>query len=317
MLLIGSRAAKQHFSSFRQPKDYDFIASWPEVESFLNQYEWKNTSTHEKKIRARVKLPHMVKSFEFELTEYSPSGLAMVNDPINCQQNIQDNKLNLTYYVAAPETLFLLKKSHICFNIHWKKNMYDYLYLKERVDQNIINNDLFQLRFKEVQQRIKYKDRNFDVENSDFFKVSEKMVKRIVSHDNIHFATCFYDRPLFMEVKDDLSKAAMNPEKVFNLSYQKRIQLIQEECMALAIERNILPLAKDGLPFDSRRAYLDMAPRMITNYLPMFLRLFAVDNFLEILDLKVDYAKLFIENVVSLDKKLILRWQDNQKANTI
>lgn len=302
MLLIGSRAVKHFFPFYRRPKDYDFIASAHEVDHFLSNYKWKDISSHEKKIRARITINERPVVFEFELTEKSPSGNLLAMVPNNVYR--KDSELNLVYQVASPEILFLLKKSHICFNIHWKKNIADYLFLKERIDESKLDGQwrgLFDLRFREIKERVKFKDRDFDVDNSEFFKVSEKMINRMIPHDNLHFATCFYNRPLFMEVKDDLSKAAMNPTKVDALPHNKKIQLIQEECMALALERYILPCVRDMKPFNARQAYVDTAGRMVYNYLPMFLKFFAADNFVEILNLPCNYVTKFFDNVEGLN----------------
>lgn len=302
MLLIGSRAAKHHFPFYRRPKDYDFIASKHEIDHFLSSQKWKDISSHEKKVRARIVINDKPTVFEFEVTEKMPSGKQLAMIPNNVYR--KDTDLDIVYQVASPEILFLLKKSHICFNIHWKKNIADYLFLKDRIDESKLDGQwrgLFDLRFNETKERVKFKDRDFDVDNSEFFKVSEKMVNRMIPHDNLHLATCFYDRPLFMEVKDDLSKAVMNPAKVEALPHKKKIQLIQEECMALALERYILPCTRDMKPFSARQAYVDTAGRMVYNYLPMFLKFFAADNFVEILDLPVNYVEKFFDKAKGLN----------------
>lgn len=300
MLLIGSRAAKYHFPFFRKPNDYDFIATKSEVKDFLSNFKYTDISTHEKKVRARIDLGRPT-TFEFELSEhYESSNLLRLTDRSTVYQ---DDVLKSLYHIASPETLLLLKRTHLPFNIHWKKNMADYLFLKQNVDMNKLNDywhRIHDLRFEEIKERVKYKERSFDVSNSDFFKVSEKMVNRLIPHDNIHWATCFFGKPMFMTVKDDLSRAEMNPDKVNALSFDHKIKLIQEETMALAIERYILPSAKAGKIYDSHEAYATTAGKMVYNYLPMFLRFFAIDNFLEVLNLPIDYVSKFFKNVKGL-----------------
>ncbi|MEK6882098.1 MAG: hypothetical protein AABY22_20950, partial [Nanoarchaeota archaeon] len=201
---------------------------------------------------------------------------------------------------AAPEILLLLKRSHLPFNIHFKKNMTDFLYIRQFIDTDNLSDDWYrihQMRFEEIKTRVKYRERSFDVSNSEFFKVSEKMVNRMLPHDNIHWATCFYARPLFMEVKDDLERAEMNPDRVAALSHDNRIKLIQEEIMALSIERYVLPSIRQGKPYNAVEAYAATAGRMVYNYLPMFLKFFAIDNFLEILKFETDYVDKFFKNV--------------------
>ncbi len=301
MLLIGSRAAKHHCPDFRIPKDYDFIATSEEINLFLSNRKHEILPSHPKKIRARVRVGMRQKMFEMELADQIPSSKAIVDN--NEPNKIVDSELNWEYEVASLENLFLLKKSHICFNIHWKKNITDYLYLKSKINESKF--DLFwwhafDLRFNEIKERVRYKERSFDVTNSDFFKVSERFVKRMLPHDNIHYATCFFENPLFLRVKDDAGRAEMNPDKVEALPFDLKIKLIQEESMALAIERFILPAVKEKKEYDARKAYVDTAAAMVYNYLPMYLRLFAADNFLHILDLNVDYVGKFFKNVEGL-----------------
>ena len=202
MLLIGSRATLYHYSDARAPKDYDFLATKEEVDFFLSFFKWKDTSSHEKKLRARVKLDDRFHSFEFDLVEYYPSSkLILDNDKMSI---VNDNLLHFQYHVASPATLLLLKKSHITFNIHWWKNIYDYLYLNSKGIK--INagweQQAYDLRYNEILNRANRKQMNFDVENSEFFKKSEKFVNRVVEHDSLHYATCFYEEPLFLLAKD-------------------------------------------------------------------------------------------------------------------
>lgn len=306
MLLIGSRAGKINFPEYRHPNDYDFIATRAEADDFLSKFRHEIKPSHPKKIKAKVEFKGRKKSFELEIAEEIPSS----QEIYNCSSNFEhyDSDLGISYKVASPKNLFLLKKSHIVFNIHWKKNIIDYLFLKARVSESTFDtkwHEIYNLRFNEVKDRLKYKERSFDVSNSDFFKVSERFVKRLLPHDNIHYATCFFDEPLFRRVKDDLDKAEMSEDKVNALSHDLKIKLIQEEIMALSIERFVLPAIKNKTAYDYHTFFVDTAASMVYNYLPMFLRHFAVDNFLEIVKLDFNYVDKFFSNVKGLDLNLL------------
>lgn len=297
MLLIGSRAARFHFPEFRKPKDYDFIATTAEVDGFLSKFKYQDTSSHPKKRRAKVDVHGYKLNFEFELVEHYPSSALIYKNDMTAGH--ADKLLGIVYRVAHPNTLYLLKKSHIIFNIHWDKNIYDYLFLKEKCNPEFAlfgwRNEALRLRFDEIKTRIKSKQMTFDQSNSDFFKKSEKFVNRVVEHDSLHYATCFYEKPLFLSAKDDLTKAALSKEKVRQMSHLHKIQMIQEEIMALALERHIIPCMMEKKPYNALSAYHKTAAKMVHNYLPYFLRYFAADNFIEILDLKVDYVQLFLD----------------------
>jgi len=301
MLLIGSRAARFHYPDFRKPKDYDFIATRKDVESFLSTREHVDNSSHDKKIRAKVKVGSKVIQFEFDLVESYASSQFLYQADLDF--GAFDKKLGISYGVASPHALFILKKSHIIFPIHWHKNIVDYLFLKDKLYPNVeYTNDsmdlawynIFLLRRNEILLRSKHKQRDFDVDNSEFFKKSEKFVKRKVEHDSIHYATCFYDKPLFLSVKEDVTKAAISHDLVFNLSFEDRIKLIQEEAMALSLERYIIPALLEKLPYDAQEAYAITAAKMVYNYLPDFFRDFAADNFDKVLALPKDYVAEFL-----------------------
>lgn len=306
MLLIGSRAARFHFPDARKPKDYDFIATSQEVDQFLSKFDYVDTSTHEKKRRARINLDGLRISFEFDIAERVPSSNLIYKYDWGFSKD--DNLLKCHYRVASPQTLFLLKRSHIIFNIHWQKNIYDYLFLRERVMKMALPlwwEKVYQLRLEEVKNRVSQKGMNFDVDNSDFFKKSEKFVNRIVEHDSLHYATCFYDKPLFLVAKDDLRKAALSENKVQAMSHDLKIKMIQEECMALSLERYIIPSLLKKESYDSKLVYQKTACKMVYNYLPLWFRHFAADNFLEILDLKIDYVTKCLTNHLSLKQKIM------------
>lgn len=273
------------------------MATSNEVTKFLSNYKYIDTSSHDKKKRARASVKGQPVNFEFELVEHYPSSKLIYKHDTRFSK--QDDLLGLTYHVASPQTLYLLKKSHIVFNIHWQKNIYDYLYLRDKM-LNLTwphwGNQAFDLRFKEVNDRINKKPMKFDVDNSEFFKKSEAFVNRVVEHDSIHYATCFYDKPLFLSAKDDISKAELSETKVNQMSSQLKIQMIQEETMALALERFVIPALITGQNYSAKEAYQKTAAKMVYNYLPMFMRHFAADNFLQILDLKVDYIQKFLDN---------------------
>lgn len=302
MLLVGSRAARFHYPEFRKPKDYDFIATRQQAESFLANHRYIDNSSHAKKIRAKVFIDKRPYQFEFDLVEPYHSNRVFYEDDLSF--GTYDKRLGISYGVASPMTLFILKKSHIVFPIHWHKNIADYLFLKEKLFPNstdtisdMTDRDLvaFSIRRQEVIGKAKYKQRDFNMDNSDFFKRSERFVKRKVEHDSIHRATCFYDEPLFLSCKEDLTKAEISEKLVAKLSFDDKIKLIQEEAMALSLERYIIPALIRKESFEAQEAYARTTAKMVYNYLPDFFKDFAADNFDKVLFLSKDYVTEFTE----------------------
>lgn len=294
MLLIGSRATKFLFSDARKPNDWDFIATSKEVDDFLSNYEYINTSKHSKKRQAKVNINGELINFEFDLVEAYESNKLLYD--LNYVNHF-DSYLNIDYKIASPDVLFLLKRSHVVFNIHWNKNIYDYLFLKRKV--NLLSYELdniLKIRFEETKNKLNFKEFNFDVDNSEFFNKSEKFVNRVFEHDSIHYATCFGEKPIFLSAKKDITQAALDEELINDFSHELKIKMIQEEIIALALERYIIPSLIQKLPYDSSKAYQTIACKMVYNYLPLFLRHFAADNFIEISNAPFDYVEKFCKN---------------------
>lgn len=302
MLLVGSRCAKLLYPEFRQPKDYDFIATTQEVDQFLSQYSYQDTSTHHKKKRAKINLNGRPVSFEFELIEHYPSSKLIYEK--NKVSLHKDKVLNTKYHIATPQTLFLLKKSHIIFPIHWQKNIHDYHFLKNKCASLYIPSwwdNALKLRYKEVETRIQKKHMNFDVDNSEFFRKSAKSVKRVVEHDSLHYATCFFDQPLFLSAKEDLSKAALSKDKVKQMSLDHKIKLIQEEAIVLSLERHIIKnmITNKSTAYNGNEVqfvYYQTVGKMVCHYLPIWMRYFAADHFQEIMHLDFDFVKKCLDN---------------------
>lgn len=295
MLLIGSRATQFYYSDARSPNDYDFIASNDQVDDFLRDLKWKDTSSHPKKRRAKVLLDGKKLNFEFELIEHYPSSKLIYEKSI--QRQTYNSYLNREYYVAPPKTLLLLKKSHITFNIHWWKNIYDYLFLNSKLTNKDFvtwEKSAYELRYNEIVSRTQRKQMDFDVKNSEFFKKSEKFINRVVEHDSLHYATCFYDKPLFLSAKEDPSIAALSSDKVWKMPHKLIIQMIQEECMALSLERFVIPAILKKKEYNAKLVYMKTAGKMIYNYLPLFMKIYAADHFLQFVEPPTDYVTTFL-----------------------
>lgn len=303
MFLIGSRALKHHYSNAREPKDYDFIATEKEVDQFLSRYQYKDTSKHYKKRRALIDVNGKKISFEFDLVERSPSSKLIYNN--SNSKIVEDTLLQLDLRIATPETLFFIKKSHITFPIHWWKNIYDYHFLWDKLkdkDYPEWNGQILNIRYQEIRNRFNKKEIDFNLSNQEFFKKSEEKVKRFVDHDSLHWAIKFYDEPLFLEAKDDPDRAELSSGAVLEMTDEHKIQMIQEEVMALSLEREIIPALIKKEKYDANLSYARYAGKMVYHYLPEWLRFFAADNFLDILDVKKNYVQECLTNHPTLNK---------------
>lgn len=267
MLLIGSGAARVLFSGMRAPSDIDLVAEECELTAFKGYEELPSKWSNKRLFRKHDY------TYEVEIATPGTSAWMLLHGFPAAEHQLDVGTVD----VASADQLLTLKKSHVWYKHNWDKTFYDYKFLRSH-GASVIP-DLFALRVRETKERVQFKDRDFDVDNAEFFRRSESVVKRIVPHDELHDMVKFFDRPLFERMKVDTSKAAISYEKFCGLNIDVQIKAIQEEVMVLAIERHILPDYLEGKKPAPGAACFKIARQMCFNYLPFQFRFFAVDNF--------------------------------------
>lgn len=292
MLLIGSRAAQFHWADFRQPDDWDFICHESELPYLEEIPGIKLLAKDQRSRKFKYKVGDLV--LEIEVAERIPSSMRVLDYEKCNQDKYVIKELNRTVSVASPETLYLLKRSHIPFKIHWKKNFFDHAFIKERVKHLSLGLlATLDLRLEETKKRLAYKEHNFKVSNEKFFRDN---IKRLIPHDNLHQMIKFYDRPMFEYIKQDTSKAEIDYQLFSMLPYEKQLANMAEEVMALSLERVILPAVVSGQRYSEYGTKCKLTSELCCNYLPFEFRFFAVDNFFQIVNfIPKDFAKPVIE----------------------
>lgn len=128
MILIGSRAAKYWFSEFREPNDYDIIGSEEEYNNIIKLLKVRHIRESIHKRNIKIEINNEIKTLEFEI-DYHKSAKILIS---------HQHTFDFTYifgqkiYVADQSLLFLLKRSHLYWNIHWSKSINDYHWLKNK-----------------------------------------------------------------------------------------------------------------------------------------------------------------------------------------
>jgi hypothetical protein len=183
-------------------------------------------------------------------------------------------------YVASLDALLLLKQSHIGFRRMWPKHFADYKFLQAHVGTIPVRmQPILDKRVEETKKRLRFRDRKYDMPNKAFFEQSATRVRRVVEHDSIHEAIKLGDVPVYKMIKEDQSSAAVLFSKFQELPFDLKVKNMQEECMALVIERHAIPahLAKEPM---RERKWVELILRgMCFNYLPFDFRQFCVDYF--------------------------------------
>lgn len=308
MLIIGSRAAKHYFSDFRDPKDWDVICYPYELEKFKNLNPLLSQhvfNKHEKKWILRK--PGL--QIEFELAIPGSSGELLLNKVHSPDFNFNLDKCSKfpvkfdnDIYFANPEILFLIKRSHIGYQIHWDKNILDYSYLKDNVPQlefyDLALQDFISMRANEMKDRFsKRKKINLDMKNEEFFGKTQKFIKRKYPHDMLHKFTCYGDAPIYEKIKKDINKAAVNESLWNNLSHDDKIKAVREEAFVIALERLIIPAKNTTEKVDRIVAFKWALKRISTNLTDGFFQEFALNNYHEIIKDIPKYDNKFFSKV--------------------
>ena len=183
---------------------------------------------------------------------------------------ILDNNLHKNS-IATPETLFTLKMSHIYWDIWWDKTLYDIVYFQNKGLQ--INQELYNLLYKDWEKKYQTKKIKMDKSNEEFFKDN---VNRKYVHDDIHQSIAFYDKPLYEKVKTDLTKAALSKKLFDQLTKEDQIKLALEEINVVSLERFLIPSNFKIRPKAARyKAIKQLVVSMSKGWFPKFI----IDNF--------------------------------------
>jgi hypothetical protein len=303
MLLIGSKALVYHFpflEKTRKINDIDIIASFDEIKEFIKNnknivksYKFNNSNT-------KLKLKTKHKNVECEILDGTKSSRLFYE--LNKNNNEKISLFNSEFIVANKQTLYLLKKSHVGFAIHWQKNINDYHFLKNNFNINNIDGkyyEAYNARLNEISERVKQNKINLNQTNSEFFNKSEKIIKRIYEHDDIHKIVAYYDTPMYERVKQDKDKAYIPKNNFDNLSLDDKIKMAREECYAIALERKIIPIIENNGTFDEKKSFQYAIQRICTTLTSGFFKEFVIENYPLIINYDKDFSTIFIESVLN------------------
>lgn len=222
--------------------------------------------------------------------------------------------LNMKCYIANPETLLTIKRSHMYYRRHWHKHASDFVFLKSKGVE--ISNDfekIMQIRMQERAKRNDYKISNsLNTSNEEFFARSENKLKRKFKHDDLHLIVSYGQRPIFESLKLDHRYAALNHGLFKQLAHTDKIKLVREEAYVIGLERIIIPLWNNfkilsSLNIDTLPKYRDKylfayryaIMRISTDLTKGWFRDFAIENYGELADPDVDYVSKFEQAIAN------------------
>lgn len=222
-------------------------------------------------------------------------GVDIAPEGLNCLEVCR--QYSLPYEVETPVGMatpisevgvMLMKRSHLHRPIKFAKHIREYHTLKERnkgaIDEIYLA--LLQERTKLTKQKYGDKTPSLRKNKSEFF---DDYVAKVYEHDDIHYATCYGDKPIYERLK-------LNKETVFcerdlwnQLSFTDQVNCVREEAFVIAIERYLM--WKKGYP--PKYAFFSAVERISTTLTSGWFRDFAIENWSTIVDCDYNFVEKF------------------------
>lgn len=282
-VLIGSKALKHWYSNFPISKhsDFDIIVSENEYKNFGVVDNTRKTIIRDQKLEIET---DCLASNRYIIEKCQKDSYIVTND-VKC-------------YIAQPDLLVSIKHSHRHFEDHWHKNIKHYNFLRSM--GAVVDDHLSSIRNIEKQKRSGFRPMN--ISNTDFFQASEKFVNRIFVHDDIHYATCYYDAPLWSRCKKNMDLAKIDFDLFKMLDYADQVKMVQEEAFVIALERRIIPKSMKYGSFsnssvtsdDIASSYAWAVMRIGTTLTSGWFREFTIDNYVKVMKHSHDFVGKFV-----------------------
>lgn len=302
MIVLGSKALHINLNNdverFHR-SDIDIVMSLDEFHAFVEKntaYITKMVPTSATKYSLRLEKTRK-QHYEIEIALKGSAQWLLDHQHTIVAGSFEDECGNV-FDVANTEILYLTKKAHIHYAIHYNKNIADYTLLKSHVDADKAQEYMpyFKMRAQETKERINKTLPKLNRSNKEFFDRSKNVVGYIFEHDDIHEAIKHYERPVYEMMKRDFSSAWCEKDMFHELPHEYKIRCVQEEAYVIALERYIV-LQKG--PQDHFEAYKAALQRICTTLCSGFFRDFAMDNYFEVLDAySSNYVKLFTQKLL-------------------
>lgn len=301
MLLIGSAAAHHWLpSSYRIPRDYDFITTYDDFEAWKkkekNNIKYLMPANKGKKMIAK----DGIDIFEFEIAWPGSTAEKLLN-LLNIEEEVKqlqlvsrDTNIHHDCQIASLQLLYTIKMSHryLRNSPHFLKTMNDIHHLRQYFDikDNIIPpllKDWFKERERETYD---YGHPKLNQNKDGFFDKNQGVVYTY-DHDSIHQAMAQMEKPAYTYYKSDYAEVMCDKNKFFNLSESIRLNGVLEESLTLAAERSQIPFKGKIDPYVSFTMALEKVCTSITSG---WFREFAWENYYKVLALyPPDYMDKF------------------------
>lgn len=267
-ILIGSRALFVHNKNFKlkNDADWDIITDDADLKFKLN-LDKIETSTYD-----------FLNNYEFE-------------------RYISDDKIiinGVELYPLSIKGLSVIKRSHLYRDYFFDKHITMYhKYLKNYAELDEEDFNILKRREYLTHEYFdKFKHPSLNKSVKDFF--DDYVVKKY-DHDYLHTLYSYYDKPLYMNMQRDFSRAWCEKDLWDSFSYENKCKCVAEETYVIATERFLVP---SNWTDNCKLSYFKALRKVCTTLTSGWFRDFAIDEYPSILDLydrqKFSYVKSVI-----------------------
>jgi hypothetical protein len=290
MILIGSRALALRAPKLlmRQPKDFDFVCTKEEFDTWMEKNSAKVNPTKVYAVKNKMIVEGST-NCEFEINVPGTSTEMLLDivegDPESIETPFGD--------VPSLDMLFTIKASHkyLKNSPHFWKTLLDYHVLKHvGCEIRPEYQAFFKLREKETYN---YSHPKLNQSKDGFF--ADDAIQYVYDHDTIHESVARGERPAYTYYMKDGEQVQCDKNKFFALPKEVRMNGVIEEAAVLAIERSLVPHPNVWTPEYAWKFALSKVCSSITSG---WFRAFAYENALDILKLyPIGYWEKFQEDI--------------------
>jgi hypothetical protein len=303
MLLIGSQALKYHIHLERESPDYDYIATYDEIKTFVAEKKKQGfkpkavyPTDNGKKYLCIFEKDNVVEINEFEIAW--PDSLAEQLLKLAEQDAWSIRVINGSLLVASLNMLYMLKMSHRFKknSVHFLKTMNDII-LMESYEASIPNEWQEWYKAREA-ETYNYGHPKLNTDKKSFFKDDFY----IYDHDDIHRSIKHLELPAYEYYKYDNEQVLCSKKKFFSVNEQVRLYGVLEEAYTLALERSQIPFVLNAIDSDKTKqptrkwSFEHALMKVCTSITSGYFRSWAWDHYYEVLALyNENYVDRFIE----------------------
>lgn len=199
-------------------------------------------------------------------------------------------------YIVNPIGLAIIKRSHLWRDRSFEKHIIQYHNHLKFYSTMFTTKDKEVLNKRTGLTKAAYPQSTPNLMQSvtGFF---DDTVDKKYDHDYLHELVAYYEEPLYKKMQKDSSLAWCDKDLWYTFTHEQKLRCIAEEAYVISIERF---LVRSDWNTPTKLAYFKAVNKICTILCSGWFRDFAIDNYLEVLDL---FNKAKIEDV----KQILLK----------